>query len=874
MSNLSIGLVTSPNEESKQLISLLEAQNIQVIYHILPEEIESLHIENESLNVWLLNVDDDHWHDNIDQLLDESEASIYFNEPGTLTKQSHPEYWCENLVSRLYELTGLSKGSSEAIQKELSKSTTKSVESEQNQPTKTSVVTNSHESLISDSNIKSIDDLSASLDELETSSVGLPSDIAAELVSELEGISPGLDSSIEESLSLDEELLSDQDISLDTNVPEISEKVVSEELQSLEESISAISDISEFVLDTEEINLELGSVEEVRLDNLIIEDVAIEKLDPETDVQESLNLDDALIEGIDLEQSALEIDVLDSLSESLRNEPNDLFDADISISEPIDDTSISIPEIDLQQQEILNDLSLDIGNSLELEIADEVSQQEIELVNEQDIDEPLNDSEEIDLSGFSLELMEEEKEENSTGAKAHYVVDESLVDQLVVEEDADGAEIRQEDVDSELDGLTLESMEEESTTGRAVYLEEEPEFIEVEEEATKEEALLDDGGLTLELNDDIIATTGRAQYVIDDEPKESEITETELSQPAEKQVDGVSSEMEASELNLDSMDEVQSDLLTSDNDILVEDELSLNELELDFQLQEMPSEIDSDEMAIIEIPDEMMDNVIDQNLDLNQNNTDQLSLDQELVSENLIEVNSAIEIDAVSNKNEEPVVEIPMLEESATGIDFEEVTEQQMINALTPCWVIGASLGGPAAVKRFLQSLPADINASFIVVQHIDENFLPVLADILTSSSNFQVEVANGSNSIEPGKIYLAPLVGKVIFLQDGSMLVDRSQKWSEPYSPCIDDVLDSVSVVYGDQCGTIIFSGMGQDGLRGSEKMRALGGKIWAQSVDSCANSSMPEAVINANLASVIAAPEILADRLVDYLNNLSEAI
>ena len=113
MSKLSIGLVTSPSEESKQLIDLLESQGVDVLYQIAPAEIESVHIENETLNVWLLSVDDDHWHDNIDQLLDESDASIYFNEPGTLSKQSHPEYWSQKLVSRLYELSGITISHSE-----------------------------------------------------------------------------------------------------------------------------------------------------------------------------------------------------------------------------------------------------------------------------------------------------------------------------------------------------------------------------------------------------------------------------------------------------------------------------------------------------------------------------------------------------------------------------------------------------------------------------------------------------------------------------------------------------------------------------------------------------------------------------------------
>ena len=223
MSNLSIGLVTSPSEESKQLISLLEALGVQVAYHITPQDISSLHIEDESLNVWLLNVDDDHWHDNIDQLLDESDASIYFNEPGTLSKQSHPDFWCQKLVSRLYELTGLTeetiaqqKVSEPKIQK-ASPATEKIVSSASKsqtkiEPAQSGSPRNKPEEKVT---LESADELSSALDQLETSSIGLPSDIAADLVSELESISPDLDNAIEDSISLESELSFGEDIETD-----------------------------------------------------------------------------------------------------------------------------------------------------------------------------------------------------------------------------------------------------------------------------------------------------------------------------------------------------------------------------------------------------------------------------------------------------------------------------------------------------------------------------------------------------------------------------------------------------------------------------------------------------------------------------------
>jgi chemosensory pili system protein ChpB (putative protein-glutamate methylesterase) len=225
----------------------------------------------------------------------------------------------------------------------------------------------------------------------------------------------------------------------------------------------------------------------------------------------------------------------------------------------------------------------------------------------------------------------------------------------------------------------------------------------------------------------------------------------------------------------------------------------------------------------------------------------------------------------IAQEAESEEVEIPMLDEEAPSMEFEQISVAVNSNQdsdVLPCWVIGASLGGPAAVKRFIQCIPKDIKASFIIAQHIDESFLKVLAEILTTNSQFEVSIATGSNEMKQGTFFLAPLNGKTVFLQDGSMLVDRSQKWSGPYLPCIDDVIDSVSQSYGANSGAIIFSGMGEDGLAGARKMRERGGIVWAQSVETCANSSMPESIINNDQADFIGTPEELAEALVKRLN------
>ena len=697
VSNLSIGLVTSPSEESNQLISLLETLGVEVTYNISPEEITSSHIENQMLNVWLLNIDDDHWHDNIDQLLDESDASIYFNEPGTLIKQSHPDFWCEKLVNRLYELTGLSKD-------------TKPQQKIAKQPAHTEVKASSEELQVSTTALESVEDLSLALDELETSSIGLPKDIAADLVLELESISPDLGSDIDD---------------LDPDINDLDTTAV--EPFSLDDEFSFDEDFS-------------------------LEDD--ESLEEEEEVEEELVLE--------IEAPLHQNDTLLTSELSIEQE---FFEAQGEVENPQTASEI-------------------------MELTEDTESQDLDL-------------NELDFDNLSLD---------SIGA-----IDDIVINDIVIEPT--------------------------------------PEINSHETSVT--EKPLETGDLSLEPVGDInesVKVSGRAQYVIDDQPKDSEIDaqQTEQNSPIdafaveEHNDDNLGLHLEPIETVAaeepdwfkDEAEEIEPN--ADDEAIILNEEMVLDESTV---LDEI-TVLDPDSPSVQE---------------LNPEEGISLELEQ---SEMRIETTQEQPIEF-----EEQVFEIPMLEEAATGLDFEQVTKQTG-DELTPCWVIGASLGGPAAVKRFLQSLPADINVSFIVVQHIDENFLPVLADILTSNSHFEVSVATGSNSIDPGKVYLAPLKGKLVFLKDGSMLVDHSQKWSAPYMPCIDDVIESLAGIYGDKSGAIIFSGMGHDGLEGVKKMKLLDGQVWAQSVETCANSSMPEAVINAGLASVVASPEMLADRLVNYIS------
>ena len=79
-----------------------------------------------------------------------------------------------------------------------------------------------------------------------------------------------------------------------------------------------------------------------------------------------------------------------------------------------------------------------------------------------------------------------------------------------------------------------------------------------------------------------------------------------------------------------------------------------------------------------------------------------------------------------------------------------------------------------------------------------------------------------------------------------------------------MDALFTSVGLVYSGAVIAAVLTGMGHDGLRGSEVLKAQGASILAQDEASCVVWGMPGAVVNAGLAdSVLPVGQIVPEIL-----------
>tara|TARA_R110000868_G_scaffold13345_12_gene62374 strand:- start:23113 stop:24078 length:966 start_codon:yes stop_codon:yes gene_type:complete len=210
---------------------------------------------------------------------------------------------------------------------------------------------------------------------------------------------------------------------------------------------------------------------------------------------------------------------------------------------------------------------------------------------------------------------------------------------------------------------------------------------------------------------------------------------------------------------------------------------------------------------------------------------------------------------------------LPLLGEPPAADSLVPVVVPQLRQDTPPfVWVLGASLGGPAAVKRFLDLLPADLPVAFIYAQHIDASFEQQLPQILGRQNDWRIINCQPGAHLRRGDVLVAPVSRSLHFGNEGVVQLS-DEPWPGLYRPSIAAVLDETVRTFGAASGAIIFSGMGEDGVAACGRLRQQGIEVWTQDEQSAACATMPKAVQDAGFSHREGSPEELAAALEQWL-------
>lgn len=187
---------------------------------------------------------------------------------------------------------------------------------------------------------------------------------------------------------------------------------------------------------------------------------------------------------------------------------------------------------------------------------------------------------------------------------------------------------------------------------------------------------------------------------------------------------------------------------------------------------------------------------------------------------------------------------IPAAPASAAAPVRSSVTPMRMPEpARVDVVAIGVSTGGPNALAEMLPELPAELPVPIVIVQHMPPVFTKTFAERLDTKCKLRVREASHGSELLAGHIWIAPGDFHLTVARMGTSFQLHTNQGPHENScrPAVDVLFRSVATVYGSNALGIVLTGMGQDGLRGSESMAAAGARILAQDEASSVVWGMP---------------------------------
>ncbi|MBK8283947.1 MAG: chemotaxis protein CheB [Ahniella sp.] len=175
--------------------------------------------------------------------------------------------------------------------------------------------------------------------------------------------------------------------------------------------------------------------------------------------------------------------------------------------------------------------------------------------------------------------------------------------------------------------------------------------------------------------------------------------------------------------------------------------------------------------------------------------------------------------------------------------------------------ILGASIGGPDAVREFLSGVTGNKTTVFVLAQHMGADFVELMAQQLQRATRLNVLMPQAGQSAKAGDILIVPVAERMLLEPSGEIRLTVPDQAS-PYSPSIDQVLFDLADRFGDRAMAIIFSGMAHDAIEGAKYLSGRGGRIWVQDPTTCVVSSMIDGAMEAGVVSFIGSPTDLAQQ------------
>ena len=165
---------------------------------------------------------------------------------------------------------------------------------------------------------------------------------------------------------------------------------------------------------------------------------------------------------------------------------------------------------------------------------------------------------------------------------------------------------------------------------------------------------------------------------------------------------------------------------------------------------------------------------------------------------------------------------------------------------------LGTSTGGPNALAEMLPGIAQPFPVPIVIVQHMPPLFTRLLAERLNKQCAIEIHEGEEGAVLKPGEAWIAPgdYHMTVVRTEGVTKLALQQEAPENSCRPAVDVLFRSVARLYGVSTLAVVLTGMGSDGVKGSQVVKEFGGQVIVQDEASSVVWGMPGQVAGAGLA------------------------
>ncbi|TWU30821.1 Chemotaxis response regulator protein-glutamate methylesterase [Novipirellula artificiosorum] len=181
-----------------------------------------------------------------------------------------------------------------------------------------------------------------------------------------------------------------------------------------------------------------------------------------------------------------------------------------------------------------------------------------------------------------------------------------------------------------------------------------------------------------------------------------------------------------------------------------------------------------------------------------------------------------------------------------------QISVSRSQTASVPIVAIGASTGGPQALATLLASLAPPINFSILVVQHLDQLFVPGFVEWLGQEVKVPVRQIEAGILPQVGTIGVACTKDHLVLTSKGVLQYVREPA-EHLHRPSVDVLFDSLAKTSMRPGVAVLLTGMGRDGAAGLKSLKDAGWSTIVQDQQTSVVWGMPGAATKMGAADQV---------------------